>query len=115
MGIIYFILILALICSFSVIKEIFSKVDEHIEKGDLIVELNMSALPSLYEQFVQLIEYLVCIASVAGCSLPQIPVKKHLKSLQKENKREDKDQVVIVLLNMLEVVTRDIMEDTVPR
>ncbi|KAI5647696.1 hypothetical protein M9H77_33701 [Catharanthus roseus] len=74
----------------NVIKEIFSKVDEHIEKGDLIVELNMSALPSLYEQFVQLIEYL------------------------KENKREDKDQVVIVLLNMLEVVTRDIMEDTVP-
>ncbi|KAG8391331.1 hypothetical protein BUALT_Bualt01G0176700 [Buddleja alternifolia] len=72
-----------------VINEIFSKVDHHIEKGDLILELNMSALPNLYDQFVQLIEYL------------------------RENKKEDKDQVVIVLLNMLEVVTRDIMEDTI--
>ncbi|KAE9463007.1 hypothetical protein C3L33_05086, partial [Rhododendron williamsianum] len=44
----------------------------------------------LYENFVQLIEYL------------------------RENKREDKDKVVIVLLNMLEIVTRDIMEDPIP-
>ncbi|KAI3444935.1 hypothetical protein Pfo_001600 [Paulownia fortunei] len=73
-----------------VINEIFSKVDHHIEQGDLLLEFNMSALPSLYDQFVQLIEYL------------------------RENKKEDKDQVVIVLLNMLEVVTRDIMEDSVP-
>ncbi|CAI9103237.1 OLC1v1001686C1 [Oldenlandia corymbosa var. corymbosa] len=73
-----------------VINEIFSKMDEHIEKGDLILEFNMSALPNLCEHFVQLIEYL------------------------KENKKEDKDQVVIVLLNMLEVVTRDIMDDLVP-
>lgn len=35
--------------------------------------------------------------------------------LQRENRKEDKDQLVIVLLNMLEVVTRDIMEDSVPR
>lgn len=34
--------------------------------------------------------------------------------MQLANKREDKDEVVIVLLNMLEVVTRDIMEDEVP-
>ncbi|KAL9175691.1 hypothetical protein ABFS82_02G128300 [Erythranthe guttata] len=73
-----------------VINEIFSKVDHHIEQGDLLVEFNMSALPSLYVQFVQLIEYLM------------------------ENKKEDKDKVVIVLLNMLEVVTRDILDDTVP-
>ncbi|KAL3516603.1 hypothetical protein ACH5RR_023505, partial [Cinchona calisaya] len=73
-----------------VIDEIFSKADEHIEKDDLIKEFKMGALPSLYEQFVQLIDYL------------------------KENKKEDKDQVVIVLLNMLEVVTRDIMEDSIP-
>lgn len=32
-----------------------------------------------------------------------------------ENKEEDKDQVVILLLDMLEVVTRDIMEDEGPR
>ncbi|KAB1224868.1 Callose synthase 2 [Morella rubra] len=73
-----------------VINEIFSKVDDHIRTDNLILELNMGALPSLYEQFVKLIEYL----SV--------------------NKEEDKDQVVIVLLNMLEIVSRDIMEDEVP-
>jgi len=32
-----------------------------------------------------------------------------------ENREEDKDQIVIVLLNMLEVVTRDIMDEEVPR
>ncbi|KAJ7949087.1 Callose synthase [Quillaja saponaria] len=42
-----------------------------------------------YGQFVRLIEYLL------------------------ENKKEDKDQVVILLLDMLEVVTRDIMEEEV--
>ncbi|XP_059651785.1 callose synthase 2-like [Cornus florida] len=73
-----------------VLEEIFSKVDQHIQDDNLISELNMSALPNLYEQFVQLIVYL------------------------KENKQEDKDEVVIVLLNMLEVVTRDIMEDQFP-
>nr|XP_025887034.1 LOW QUALITY PROTEIN: callose synthase 2 [Solanum lycopersicum] len=73
-----------------VIQEIFSKVDEHIADGNLIKEFNMSALPTLYEQFVRLIDFL------------------------KENKKEDKDHVVILLLDMLEVVTRDIMEDSVP-
>ncbi|XP_022896502.1 callose synthase 1-like [Olea europaea var. sylvestris] len=73
-----------------IIDEIFSKVDHHIEQGDLIQEFNMSNLPSLYDNFVQLIEYL------------------------KENKLDDKDQIVIVLLNMLEIVIRDIMDDTVP-
>ncbi|CAH2038837.1 unnamed protein product [Thlaspi arvense] len=73
-----------------VINEIFSKIDVHIENETLITELNLSALPDLYGQFVRLIEYLL------------------------ENKEEDKDQIVIVLLNMLEVVTRDIMEEEVP-
>lgn len=73
-----------------VIQEIFSKVDEHIAERNLIKEFNMSALPTLYEQFVRLIDFL------------------------KENKKEDKDHVVILLLDMLEVVTRDIMEDSVP-
>ncbi|XP_030967643.1 callose synthase 2-like [Quercus lobata] len=72
-----------------IINEIFLKVDNHIENEDLIKELNLSALPSLYEQFITLIKYLL------------------------ENKKEDKDQVVIVLLNMLEIVTRDILEDEV--
>ncbi|PQM43269.1 hypothetical protein Pyn_19559 [Prunus yedoensis var. nudiflora] len=73
-----------------VINDIFTIVDEHIAEGNLTTEFNMSALPSLHEQFVQLIDYLL------------------------KNKKEDKDQVVIVLLNMLEVVTRDIMEDEIP-
>ncbi|GAB2300205.1 Callose synthase 1 [Dionaea muscipula] len=74
-----------------VIDEIFSTVDHHIKEDELIRALNMSALPSLYEQFVMLIEFL------------------------KENKEEKKDDVVLVLLNMLEIVTRDIIiEDTVP-
>ncbi|KAL5762824.1 hypothetical protein ACOSP7_019088 [Xanthoceras sorbifolium] len=73
-----------------VIKEIFSIVEDHIKKDTLITELKMNALPSLYEQAVKLIEYLLA------------------------NKEEDKGQVVIVLLNMLEIVTRDIMEDDGP-
>lgn len=43
------------------IKEIFSKVDEHIADGNLIKDFNMSALPTLYEQFVRLIDFLVII------------------------------------------------------
>ncbi|XP_042513016.1 callose synthase 3-like [Macadamia integrifolia] len=71
----------------SVIDEIFSEVDKHIEAGTLIRELKMSALPSLYEHFVKLIKYL------------------------QDNKPEDRDQVVILFQDMLEVVTRDIMDD----
>jgi len=44
---------------YRVINDIFSKIDEHIEKETLITELNLSALPDLYGQFVRLIEYLV--------------------------------------------------------
>lgn len=73
-----------------VIKDIFTTVDEYIENGTLIKELNMSALPNLYNHSVELIEYLLA------------------------NKKEDQDEVAIVLLNMLEIVTRDIMEDEAP-
>ncbi|XP_050944379.1 callose synthase 1 isoform X4 [Cucumis melo] len=72
-----------------VIKEIFTIIDDHIKAENLIVELDMRALPSLYEQFVRLIEYMLT------------------------NKEEDKDQVVIVLLDMLEVVTRDIIDEEI--
>lgn len=46
---------------FSVLNEIFSIVDEHVEKGDVLSEFDMSALPSLTVQFVKLIEFLVSI------------------------------------------------------
>ncbi|KAI8570355.1 hypothetical protein RHMOL_Rhmol01G0028600 [Rhododendron molle] len=73
-----------------VVNEIFSKIDHHIQEDDLLQELNMSALPLLCENFVELIEYL------------------------RENKQKDKDQVAIVLLSMLEYVTTDILEDPNP-
>ncbi|XP_015054888.1 callose synthase 3-like [Solanum pennellii] len=68
-----------------VIEYIFSEVDKHIEAGNLISEYKMSALPSLYDLFVKLIKYLL------------------------ENRQEDRDQVVLLFQDMLEVVTRDIM------
>ncbi|KAJ7957436.1 Callose synthase [Quillaja saponaria] len=73
-----------------VIECIFTEVDKRIEDDDLLSEFRMSALPSLYEQFVKLIKYLL------------------------DNKQDDRDQVVILFQDMLEVVTRDIMEDHIP-
>ncbi|TKY49513.1 Callose synthase 2 [Spatholobus suberectus] len=72
-----------------VIQNIFQRVDEHIVNEDLLNELNLSAVPSLYDRFVKLIERLL------------------------DNKEEDKDSIVILLLDMLEIVTRDIMEGEV--
>ncbi|CAJ1977778.1 unnamed protein product [Sphenostylis stenocarpa] len=68
-----------------VIEYIFSEVDKHIEADDLSSEFRLSALPSLYEKFVELIKHLL------------------------DNKHEDRDQIVILFQDMLEVVTRDIM------
>ncbi|CAJ1846041.1 unnamed protein product [Sphenostylis stenocarpa] len=68
-----------------VIEYMFDEVDKHIESDKLIIEFRMSALPSLYAKFVQLIEYLLA------------------------NDPKDRDQVVILFQDMLEVVTRDIM------
>ncbi|KAJ6809888.1 callose synthase 3-like [Iris pallida] len=72
-----------------VIGAIFDKVDEHIKNDTLIKELKMSALPILNDRFERLIKILM------------------------DNKQEDRDQVVILLQDMLEVVTRDIMEEEV--
>ncbi|XP_071742629.1 callose synthase 2-like [Rutidosis leptorrhynchoides] len=69
----------------AVLTEIFAIVDDHIEKGDVLSEFDMSELSSLTVNFVKLIEFLI------------------------KNDKSDKDEVVIVLLNMLEVVTRDII------
>ncbi|GLT82345.1 hypothetical protein SLE2022_007310 [Rubroshorea leprosula] len=68
-----------------VIDHIFSEVDNHLENDNLIKEYKMSALPSLYEHFVKLIGFLL------------------------ENKEEDRNEVVIIFQDMLEVVMRDIM------
>ncbi|CAH1448815.1 unnamed protein product [Lactuca virosa] len=71
----------------AIMKEIFEKVDHHIKEGDLLSVFDMSYLPSLTNHFIRLIEYL------------------------KENKASDKDEIVIVLLNMLEVVNIDILDE----
>ncbi|RDX97868.1 Callose synthase 3, partial [Mucuna pruriens] len=68
-----------------VIEYMFTEVDKHIEAGTLISEFRMSALPSLCTQFVELINYLLA------------------------NDPKERDQVVILFQDMLEVVTRDIM------
>ncbi|KAK4408227.1 Callose synthase 3 [Sesamum angolense] len=68
-----------------VIEYIFSEVDKHITEDNLLTEYKLSALPSLYDLFVRLVKYLL------------------------QNKQEDRDQVVILFQDMLEVVTRDIM------
>ncbi|CAL0326298.1 unnamed protein product [Lupinus luteus] len=69
-----------------VINNVFQKIDEYIDNANLLSELDLSALPSLYEQFVKLIEYLL------------------------ENKTESKNQIVLLLIDMLEIATRDIVE-----
>ncbi|GJN39410.1 hypothetical protein PR202_gb28527 [Eleusine coracana subsp. coracana] len=70
-----------------VIKEIFDVVDKHIADGTFIRDLNMRSLPALSKKFVDLLELL------------------------QKNKEEDLGQVVILFQDMLEVVTRDIMEE----
>ncbi|KAJ6325907.1 hypothetical protein OIU78_013073 [Salix suchowensis] len=68
-----------------VIDVIFKDIDRHIIEGNLISDYKMSALPFLYDHFVKLIKCLL------------------------DNNPEDRDQVVILFQDMLEVVTRDIM------
>jgi callose synthase len=70
-----------------VIQKIFTVVDDHIAQDTLIKELNMSNLPTLSKKFIELLEL-----------------------LQKNNK-EDQGQVIILFQDMLEVVTRDIMDE----
>ncbi|KAK1613351.1 hypothetical protein QYE76_037024 [Lolium multiflorum] len=70
-----------------VMQEIFAVVDKHVNEGTLIKDLNMRNLPALSKKLIELLELL------------------------QKNKEEDLGQVVILFQDMLEVVTRDIMED----
>uniref|UniRef100_J3MHU9 1,3-beta-glucan synthase n=1 Tax=Oryza brachyantha TaxID=4533 RepID=J3MHU9_ORYBR len=70
-----------------VIQRIFTIVDEHIDGGSLIKDLNMRSLPALSKKFIELLDLL------------------------QKNKEEDLGQVVILFQDMLEVVTRDIMDE----
>ncbi|KAK3155754.1 hypothetical protein QOZ80_2BG0207100 [Eleusine coracana subsp. coracana] len=70
-----------------VIQNIFKVVDDHITHDTLIKELNMSNLPTLSKKFVELLDLLL------------------------KNNKEDQGQVIILFQDMLEVVTRDIMDE----
>ncbi|KAL5206999.1 hypothetical protein ABZP36_031434 [Zizania latifolia] len=70
-----------------VIQKIFTAVDNHITQDTLIKELNMSNLPTLNKKFVELLDLL------------------------HKNNKEDQGQVIILFQDMLEVVTRDIMDE----
>ncbi|KAJ3672326.1 hypothetical protein LUZ60_007047 [Juncus effusus] len=77
-------------CERRVIEEIFIKVDELINSEKLIKQLKMSFLPVLYKKFVELL------------------------NLLKTNNESDLNQVTIIFQDMLEVVTRDIMDEQLP-
>ncbi|GJN30162.1 hypothetical protein PR202_gb18448 [Eleusine coracana subsp. coracana] len=70
-----------------VINMIFVEVEKHITEDKVITDLNMRALPDLYNKFVELVKYL------------------------KENDEKDRSAVIKIFQDMLEVVTRDIFED----
>ncbi|XP_078440418.1 callose synthase 3-like [Wolffia australiana] len=68
------------------ITQIFGIVDDHLNK-DTVSKLNLCALHTLYEKFVDLTKLLL------------------------KNDAEDKDQVVLLFQDMLEVAAKDILED----
>ncbi|KAJ7537052.1 hypothetical protein O6H91_12G095000 [Diphasiastrum complanatum] len=70
---------------------LFSVVDKHIQEGSLLANFRMTALPTLCEQFVDLIKRLV-----------------------KEDSAEH-DRVILLLQDMFEVVTHDMMTDEARR
>lgn len=65
---------------FRFIESMFREVDSHIEAGTLIKEFKMSALPSLYGQFVQLIKYLVILNSFMQLRVHYVSLQRGLKS-----------------------------------
>ncbi|CAL9155136.1 unnamed protein product [Musa hybrid cultivar] len=73
-----------------VITNIFDMIDSHISGKTLISELQMKALPDLYDLFVKLIKYLM------------------------DNNAGDFKNVIRCFQDMLEVVTKDIMEGEFP-
>lgn len=73
-----------------VIDIIFEEVEKYIADDKVITDLNMHALPDLYNKFVELVKFL------------------------KENDDKDRVAVIKIFQDMLEVVTRDIMVDQLP-
>ncbi|RCV46752.1 hypothetical protein SEVIR_9G560600v4 [Setaria viridis] len=70
-----------------VMNKIFVEVDKCIAEDKVITDLNMRALPDLFNKFVDLVNYL------------------------EKNDEKDRSAVIKIFQDMLEVVTRDIFED----
>jgi callose synthase len=70
-----------------VIHKIFEEVDKYISEDKVITDLNMRALPDLYNKFVELVNYL------------------------EKNDEKDRSAVIKNFQDMLELVTRDIFDD----
>jgi len=70
-----------------VISRIFEEADKCIAEDKVITDLNMRALPDLYNKFVELVNYL------------------------EKNDEKDRSAVIKIFQDMLEIVTRDIFED----
>ncbi|KAK9678325.1 hypothetical protein RND81_11G203700 [Saponaria officinalis] len=68
-----------------IISNIVKEVETNISKNTLLTNFKMSALPTLYQKFVELVGYL------------------------REGNSSKRDSVVLLLQDMLEVVTRDMM------
>ncbi|XP_074275339.1 callose synthase 5-like isoform X1 [Silene latifolia] len=68
-----------------IISNIVKEVETNISKNTLLANFRMSALPTLYKEFVELVGYL------------------------REGNSSKRDSVVLLLQDMLEVVTRDMM------
>lgn len=49
---------------FRVMNKIFVEVDKCIAEDKVITDLNMRALPDLFNKFVDLVNYLVCITHI---------------------------------------------------
>jgi len=73
-----------------VINIIFTEVEKCIEEDKVITDLNMQSLPDLYNKFIELVKLL------------------------KTNEEKDRVTVIKIFQDMLELVTRDIMEEQLP-
>ncbi|KAG6551246.1 hypothetical protein Mapa_007172 [Marchantia paleacea] len=71
-----------------VIDGILEEIDKDISEGSLLSNFKMSALPVLHTKFVQLTEFLI------------------------KGEADKRDSVVLLLQDMFEVVTRDMMNET---
>jgi len=91
----------------SVMDDIIKDVDDNIENGTLLANFKMSELPVLYHKFVELVKYLLKIYNV------ETPRDKSIPEIQDAHVQDQDhlNKVILLLQDMLEVVTQDIMKN----